>query len=149
MPKVILTNQVSGLGSAGDVVDVKAGYARNYLIPKGFAVAWSKGGEKQVTHIRAARDSRLHADEAQAAGLKSALEAKPIQIQVKAGKSGRLFGAVKHGDVANAIAAAGLGQVDKRKIEFAAPIRSVGSHRATVKIGELSVALSLEIVAAK
>ncbi|MEY3029586.1 MAG: hypothetical protein RL198_983 [Actinomycetota bacterium] len=149
MPKVILTNQVSGLGAAGDVVDVKAGYARNYLIPKGFAVAWTKGGEKQVAQIRAARESRLHADEAQAQALKDALEAKAIRIEVKAGKEGRLFGAVKHGDVATAIAAAGLGQVDKRKIEFAAPIRNVGSHRASVKIGDLSVALTLEVVAAK
>lgn len=149
MPKVILTNQVSGLGSAGDVVDVKAGYARNYLIPKGFAVAWTKGGEKQVSQIRAARESRVHADEAQALALKESLEAKPIRIQVKAGKEGRLFGAVKHGDVAAAIAAAGLGQVDKRKIEFAAPIRSVGNHRATVRIGELNVVLNLEVVALK
>ena len=149
MPKVILTNQVSGLGAAGDVVDVKAGYARNYLIPKGFAVAWTKGGEKQVSQIRAARESRLHADEAQAQSLKDSLEAKPIRIQVKAGKEGRLFGAVKHGDVAAAIAAAGLGQVDKRKIEFAAPIRNIGMHRASVKIGDLSAALTLEVVAIK
>ena len=58
MSKLILTNEVSGLGSAGDVVDVKPGYARNYLIPRGFAVAWSAGGEKQVAQIRAARDAR-------------------------------------------------------------------------------------------
>lgn len=149
MPKVILTNEVSGLGSAGDVVDVKAGYARNYLIPKGFAVAWTRGGEKQVTQIKAARESRALADVAQAQSLKDSLEAKPIRIAVKAGKEGRLFGSVKHGDVADAIAAAGLGEVDKRKIEFGAPIRSLGSHQATVKVGELTAALQLEVVAQK
>jgi len=58
MSKIILTNEVSGLGSAGDVVEVKNGYARNYLLPRGFAVIWSKGGEKQVSSIRAARDAR-------------------------------------------------------------------------------------------
>ncbi|MEI7420318.1 MAG: bL9 family ribosomal protein, partial [Actinomycetes bacterium] len=58
MSKVILTNEVSGLGSAGDVVEVKNGYARNYLLPRGFAVLWSKGGEKQVASIKAARDAR-------------------------------------------------------------------------------------------
>jgi large subunit ribosomal protein L9 len=58
MSKLILTNEVAGLGSAGDVVEVKDGYARNYLIPQGFAVTWSRGGEKQVASIRAARESR-------------------------------------------------------------------------------------------
>ena len=85
MSKLILTNEVSGLGSAGDVVEVKDGFARNYLIPKGFAVLWSKGGEKQVTSIRAARDSRAFASEEEAKALKAQLEAKPIRIPVKAG----------------------------------------------------------------
>ena len=68
MSKLILTSEVSGLGSAGDVVDVKNGYARNYLIPQGFAVQWSKGGEKQIDQIKAARTAREHAtlEEAQA-----------------------------------------------------------------------------------
>ena len=149
MPKIILTNEVSGLGSAGDVVDVKGGYARNYLIPNGFAVAWSKGGEKQVDQIKAARKARHLADAEAAQTLKARLEESPIKISMKSGKEGRLFGAVKHGDVANAISSAGLGEVDKRKVEFVAPIKNLGEHEATFRIGDLTATLKLQVVAAK
>ncbi|MGA0882937.1 MAG: 50S ribosomal protein L9, partial [Burkholderiaceae bacterium] len=95
MSKLILTNEVAGLGSAGDVVDVKDGYARNFLIPNGLAVVWTRGGEKQVTQIRAAREARAIASEEVALELKSKLEGTTIKIAVKAGSNGRLFGAVK------------------------------------------------------
>ena len=92
MSKVILTHEVTGLGSAGDVVDVKNGYARNYLVPQGFAIAWSRGGEKQVEQIKAARAAReLHTIE-QAQDLKAKLEATKVKLTVKAGREGRLFG---------------------------------------------------------
>jgi large subunit ribosomal protein L9 len=149
MPKIILTNEVSGLGSAGDVVEVKGGYARNYLIPNGYAVAWSKGGERQVDQIKAARKARHLADAEAAQTMKARLEEAPIKISMKSGKEGRLFGAVKHGDVANAISAAGLGEVDKRKVEFATSIKTLGQHEATVRIGELTANLKLQVVEAK
>ena len=149
MPKIILTNEVSGLGGAGDVVDVKGGYARNYLIPNGYAVAWSKGGEKQVEQIKAARKARHLADVEAAQTLKAKLEQAPIKISMKSGKEGRLFGAVKHGDVADAISAAGIGEIDKRKVEFVSPIKNLGEHEATVRIGELTANLKLQVVAAK
>ena len=149
MPKIILTNEVSGLGGAGDVVDVKGGYARNYLIPNGYAVAWSKGGEKQVEQIKAARKARHLADVEAAQALKAKLEQAPIKISMKSGKEGRLFGAVKHGDVADAISAAGIGEIDKRKVEFVSPIKNLGEHEATVRIGELTANLKLQVVAAK
>jgi large subunit ribosomal protein L9 len=150
MSKLILTNEVTGLGSAGDVVEVKNGYARNYLLPRGFAVVWSKGGEKQVAQIRAARDARALATVEEAAALKAALEAATIKLVVKAGTGGRLFGAVKTAAVAAAVAAAGLGEIDKRKVEFVAPIRATGSHVATVRLtGDLSAKLNLQVVAAK
>ena len=126
MSKLILTNEVSGLGSAGDVVEVKDGYARNFLIPNGLAVVWSKGGEKQITSIRAARDARAIASEEIALEIKAKLEANPIKIAVKAGTNGRLFGAVKTSDVADAVAALGFGDVDKRKVQIAAKISTVG-----------------------
>ena len=66
MTKLILTNEVAGLGSAGDVVDVKNGYARNFLIPQGFAVAWSNGGQKQVDQIRSAREAKVMASQEEA-----------------------------------------------------------------------------------
>ena len=137
MAKVILTHEVTGLGTAGDVVEVKSGYARNYLVPQGFAVAWSRGGEKQVEQIKAARAARaLHSlEDAQA---------------VKAGQGGRLFGSVKTSDVAAAVATAGLGELDKRKIEITTPIKAVGDHEATVRLhDELSATITLQVVAAK
>jgi large subunit ribosomal protein L9 len=150
MSKLILTQEVTGLGSAGDVVDVKSGFARNYLLPKGFAVTWTRGGEKQIDQIRAARTAReLHSlEDAQA--LKASIESTPVKLVVKAGKEGRLFGSVKTTDVAEAIAAAGLGSVDKRKIELSAAIKSVGTHEATVRLrDEVSATITLNVVAAK
>ena len=150
MSKVILTNEVSGLGSAGDVVEVKNGYARNFLIPKGFAVLWTKGGEKQVTSIRAAREARALATVEEAQTLKARLEEKPIRISVKAGKDGRLFGAVKTADVVAAVVAAGLPEVDKRKVEFSAPVRQTGNHEATVRLhGDVVATVTLQVVATK
>ncbi|NBR54795.1 MAG: 50S ribosomal protein L9 [Micrococcales bacterium] len=150
MSKVILTNEVSGLGSAGDVVEVKNGYARNYLLPRGFAVLWTKGGEKQVTQIKAAREARALATIEEAQAMRDRLQANPIKLSVKAGVGGRLFGAVKTADVAAAVAAAGLGEIDKRKVAFFTPIRSTGNFEATVKLhSDLTATLKLQVVAKK
>ncbi|WP_127795021.1 50S ribosomal protein L9 [Agromyces sp. LHK192] len=150
MAKVILTHEVSGLGEAGDVVEVKNGYARNYLVPQGFATPWTRGGQKQVDQIKAARASRaLHSlEDAQA--LKSKLEEGKVKLSVKAGNGGRLFGSVKTSDVAAAVEAAGLGSVDKRKIEIPTPIKSVGDHEANVRLhDDVSATITLQVVAAK
>ncbi|WP_169582898.1 MULTISPECIES: 50S ribosomal protein L9 [Microbacterium] len=150
MAKLILTNEVAGLGSAGDVVEVKNGYARNYLIPQGFAVAWTRGGEKQVASIRAARDARAIHDHEEAVALKDALEANKVRLAVKAGAEGRLFGSVKTEAVADAVKAAGLGELDKRKIHITSPIKSVGEHEATVRLrDDLTAVITLQVVAAK
>lgn len=150
MSKVILTHEVSGLGSAGDVVEVKGGYARNFLIPKGFATVWTRGGEKQVDQIKAARKAREIATVEEAQSRKAALEAAPIVLTATAGKAGRLFGAVKTADVAAAVAKAGLGDIDKRKVEIATAIKALGEYVATVRLhDEVSAALTLKIVAAK
>ena len=150
MSKVILTNEVSGLGSAGDVVEVKNGYARNYLVPKGFAVLWTKGGEKQVEQIKAARNARAIATSEEALTLKARLEEKAIRLTAKAGVEGRLFGSIKTADVANAIVEAGLGEVDKRKIELAAPIKVAGNHSATVRLHSDVIAnITIQVVGKK
>ncbi|KQQ93210.1 50S ribosomal protein L9 [Leifsonia sp. YIM 134122] len=150
MSKLILTHEVTGLGTAGDVVEVKNGYARNYLIPQGFAVSWSRGGEKQIEQIKAARAARELATHDEAVALKNALEGTKVKLVVKAGAEGRLFGSVKTADVADAVAAAGLGAIDKRKVEFSNPIKSVGEHQATVRLfDELSATITLQVVAAK
>lgn len=150
MSKLILTNEVSGLGSAGDVVEVKNGYARNYLIPQGFAVAWSRGGEKQVDQIRAARAARALATLEEAQSLKSRLESAKVKLAVKVGRDGRLFGSVKTDHIATAVAAAGLGDIDKRKIEIVSPIKFTGDHEATVRLRDDVVAtITLQVVSAK
>lgn len=146
MAKVILTNEVSGLGSAGDVVEVKNGYARNYLLPQGYAVSWSRGGEAQVDQIRAARAARALASLEDAQALKAKLEAGKIRIEAKAGVGGRLFGSIKPAAVATAVSAAGLGEIDKRKVELPA-IKSTGDYEATVRLhDELSAVITLQVV---
>jgi len=150
MSKLILTHEVTGLGSAGDVVDVKSGYARNYLIPQGFAVAWTRGGEKQVESIKAARTAREHATIEEAQDLKAKLQATKVRLTVKAGTEGRLFGSVRTQDVAEAVQAAGIGTLDKRKIEILSPIKSVGEHEASVRLrDDLIATITLQVVAAK
>ena len=150
MSKLILTHEVSGLGSAGDVVDVKNGYARNYLIPQGYAIAWTRGGEKQVEQIKSARAAREHATIEEAQDLKLKLEATKVKLAVKAGAEGRLFGSVKPADIADAVQAAGLGSVDKRKIELSAPIKNVGVHEASIRLrDDINATITLQVVAAK
>lgn len=150
MSKLILTQEVTGLGAPGDVVEVKNGYARNYLIPQGYAVAWTRGGEKQVDQIKAARVAREHATIEEAQDLKARLEANPVKLAVKAGAEGRLFGSVKTADVAAAVEAAGVGSIDKRLVELVAPIKSVGTHEAILKLRDGIVAtITLQVVAAK
>lgn len=150
MSKLILTNEVAGLGGAGDVVEVKDGFARNYLIPQGFAVAWTRGGEKQVASIRAARDSRAIHDHEEAVALKDALESNKVKLAVKTGSEGRLFGSVKTDHIADAVKAAGLGDLDKRKIHITTPIKSIGEHEATVRLrDDLTAVITLQVVSAK
>jgi large subunit ribosomal protein L9 len=150
MSKLILTHEVTGLGAPGDVVDVKNGFARNYLIPQGFAVAWTRGGEKQIESIKAARVAREHATLEEAQDLKDKLQANAVKLVVKAGEGGRLFGSVKTSDVADAVSASGLGSLDKRKIEITSPIKATGTHEATVRLRDDVVAtITLTVVAGK
>ena len=149
MAKIILTQEVSGLGAAGDVVTVKDGYARNYLLPRGFAVTWTQGGEKQVESIRAARAARAKASLEEAQAIAAALAAKPVVVAHKAGADGRLFGTVKAEAIAEAIEAAGVGSVDKRTIHLGSAIKRTGEYKATVRLHADVVAnVVLDVVAA-
>ncbi|MCK0114305.1 50S ribosomal protein L9 [Ornithinimicrobium sp. F0845] len=143
--KLILTQPVSGLGVAGDVVDVKDGYARNYLLPRKLGTAWTKGGQKQVDAIIAGREARSHKSEDEAKAAKASLEGSAVTVSARAGQGGRLFGAVTAGDIAEAIVAAGGPQVDKRRIEVPAPIRNVGEHQAHVRLHD-DVAADITVV---
>ncbi|NDL57854.1 50S ribosomal protein L9 [Phytoactinopolyspora mesophila] len=146
--KLILTQEVPGLGAAGDVVEVRDGYGRNYLIPRGYAIAWSKGGQKQIDTIRRARSSREIADLDTARGVKARLEQSPIRLTAKAGDTGRLFGAITPADIASAVVAAGGPDVDKRRIEVGNPIKTIGEHTVTVRLHpEVAADVRLNIVA--
>ncbi|MWB97427.1 50S ribosomal protein L9 [Agromyces seonyuensis] len=150
MAKIILTHEVNGLGAPGDVVEVKNGYARNYLVPQGFATPWTRGGEKQVEQIKAARAAReLHSlEDAQA--LKASLESTKVKLTVKAGLGGRLFGSVKPADIAAAVKAAGLGEIDKRKVEIPSAVKSTGDHQVIAKLrDDVSATITLQVIAAK
>ena len=131
--KLILTQEVSGLGAPGDIVEVKDGYGRNFLIPRGFAIRWTRGGERTVVSIKAARSTREVRDLDHAQEIKARLEGTTFQLPVRAGAGGRLFGAVTVGDIAEAISGAGA-PVDKRKIIVGNPIKSLGTHQVTVKV---------------
>lgn len=131
--KLILTNEVSGLGSAGDIVEVKDGYGRNFLMPRGLATPWTKGGQKQVEAIQKGREARAIASLEDAKGVKGQLESRVLRLKANAGANGRLFGAITPADVATAADDAGV-KIDRRTVEFAAPIKSTGDYQATVKL---------------
>ena len=147
--KIILTNEVSGLGTAGDIVEVKDGYARNYLVPRGFAIRWTKGGQKDVDAIRRARKIHEIQTLEQANEVKGKLEGLTVKLAVRAGDAGRLFGSVTPGDVVEAIKAVDGPLVDKRRVEIGSPIKTTGAHTVTVKLLSDGVAkINVNVVAA-
>ena len=146
--KLILTQEVTGLGAPGDVVDVKDGYGRNFLLPRSLGTAWTKGGQKQVDAIRKARASREIATIEQAQSVKASLEGRTVTLSAHAGKGGRLFGAVTTADVAAAVVAAGGPDLDRRKIELGHPIKTVGQHEVSVRLHpDVAATVTLEVVA--
>ena len=145
--KLILTQEVAGLGAPGDVVEVKDGYGRNFLVPRGMAMPWTKGGEKQVSQIKRARDAREIRDLDHARDVKSQLEALAVVVTARAGDSGRLFGSITNADVVAAVRKAGGPLLDKRAIEVGA-VKTTGAHKAKVRVHpEVMAALSFEVVA--
>ena len=132
--KLILTAAVDNLGLAGDVVEVKDGYGRNYLVPRGFAIRWSRGGEKQIDGIKRSRDAREirgldHANE-----VRQQIEGLEITLTERAGENGTLFGSVTAAEVAAAIKKAGGPSVDRRSVRIEKPIKAVGTHTVGVHL---------------
>ena len=147
--KIILTNEVSGLGTAGDIVEVKDGYARNYLVPRGFAIRWTKGGQKDVDAIRRARKIHEIQTLEQANEVKGKLEGLAVKLAVRAGDTGRLFGSVTPSDVVAAIKAVDGPLVDKRRVEIGSPIKATGAHTVTVKLlSDVVAKINVDVVAA-
>ena len=132
--KVILTQEVSGLGTPGDVVEVKDGYGRNYLLPQGFGIRWSKGAEKEVTSIKRARSAREIRDLGHATEVKTQLEGLKVSLQVRAGDGGRLFGSVTPIEIVDAVRSAGGPNLDRRRLELPGHIKSIGNYPVKVKL---------------
>jgi len=147
--KLILTQEVDGLGAPGDVVEVKDGYGRNYLVPRGLGIRWSRGGEKTIESIKAARTARAVRDEDHAKDVKAKLEANAVMVKVRAGEGGRLFGAVTTTEIADAITDVSGEKVDRRTIVVANPIKTLGAHEVSVKLhDEVSAKVALNVVPA-
>ncbi|MGZ5369212.1 MAG: 50S ribosomal protein L9 [Aeromicrobium sp.] len=147
--KLILTHEVSKLGAPGDIVDVKDGYGRNFLLPRNYAIRWSKGAAKQVESIQAGREARAVHDLDDAKAIKARLENGSTNVSVRAGDTGRLFGAVTVADIAEALKADGV-DVDKRRIEVGNPIKTLGSYTVAVRVHpEVSAQVKLNVIAAK
>ena len=132
--KLILTREVAGLGLAGDVVDVADGYGRNFLVPRGAAIQWTKGAEKQIVQIKRSRDAREIRDLSHAREIKADLEKLSITLEARAGKDGKLFGSVTTNDVAAAVKTAGGPVLDKKRIQLPGHIKTTGAHTVTVDL---------------
>lgn len=148
--KIILTQEVSGLGAPGDVVEVKGGYGRNYLLPQRFAISWTKGAEKQISLIKRARSAREIRDLGHANEVKGQLESLKITLKARAGDGGRLFGSITAAEVATAVKSAGGPDIDRRRLELPGHIKSVGSYRIQLKLHpEVTAKFDVAVVAAK
>ncbi|HVE62626.1 MAG TPA: 50S ribosomal protein L9 [Mycobacteriales bacterium] len=148
--KVILTQEVSNLGSPGDVVDVADGYGRNYLVPQSLAILATRGAEKQIATIKRAREVREVRDAGQARELATTLSALAVTLPVRAGDGGKLFGSVTTADVVAAVSKAGGPKIDKRRVVLTKPIKTLGSHQVSLKIhAEVDATITLEVVAEK
>lgn len=147
--KLILTRDVATLGNAGEVVEVKSGYARNYLVPRGLATKWTKGAQKQIDQIAAARRRHEIATIDEARELRDALQAAaPVTVSGKVGKAGRLFGAVSGTQIADAVKAQLDKVIDRRRVIIADPIKAVGDYTVVVNLHpEVAANLKVRVIA--
>lgn len=143
--KVILTKTVSNLGHSGDVVEVKLGYARNYLIPQGLAFAWTKGAEAQIAAMKRARLAKAVATREDAVAAKDAIEGTTVTIAAKVSESGKLFGGVSADAIAKALA--DKAAVDPKAIEVET-IKTTGDFAAKVALHpEITASFTVKVVA--
>ena len=148
--KLILTHDVTNLGAVGDVVEVKDGYARNYLLPRKLATPWTKGAQRQLDQMAEARRKRSIESLEQAQEARAWLIENVVTVIATAGANGRLFGAVTTADLAQAVKDADGPALDRRKIEVVPPIKSTGRHSASVRLHPDVVApLEVNVVAAR
>ena len=146
--RIILTHDVAHLGEAGDVVEVKDGYARNYLVPRKLAMPWTKGAQRQIYQMAEARRKRAIASLDQAQAARAWLVENVITVVAAAGANGRLFGAITTAELVEAVKSAGGPALDRRKIEVVPPIKSTGRHTASVRLhADVVAPLEINVVA--
>lgn len=131
--KVILTDDVRGLGRRGDVVTVRPGHGRNFLLPKALALPATQGNTKRLEQEKHRYDARVAKEKEQAEAIAKAVEGLTIVIKKKAGEHDALYGSVTSSDLADAMAAKGI-TVDKRRIDLEEPIKRLGQHTVHVKL---------------
>ncbi len=147
--KVILTQDVEQLGHASTLHDVKPGFARNYLIPKGLAQAATAGTIKQVQERQAAEERRLAKLEAEQQDLKNRIDGLRLEFVARAGAQGRLYGSITSADIAERLIAQVGEEIDRRKVDLDDPIRTVGTHEVPVKLHtDVQFRITLEVTKA-
>jgi large subunit ribosomal protein L9 len=142
--QIILQEDVEKLGTRGQVVEVAAGYARNFLLPRKLAIAATPGNLKRLEKIRSVLDKRTATEREGAQKQAEVLAAASVTLARKAGENDQLFGSVTAADIAEALAAQGY-QVDKRKIELREPIKLIGEYQVTAKLHH-DVAATIKVV---
>jgi large subunit ribosomal protein L9 len=145
--KVILIDEIRGLGTRGDVVTVKDGYARNFLLPKNLAREATAGNLKSVEQERKKWDALASQEKEKAQKAADSVKGVKVVIEKRVGENGHLFGSVTANEIADALLAKGV-EVDKRRIELAHPIKSIGSHDVEVRLHrEVSAHIQVDVVA--
>jgi len=145
--KLLLRSDVSGVGKKGDIVDVSDGYARNYLVPKGFAISASPGIAKQAEQMRRSRAVKDASDRAGAEEIAKVLVPTVITVKARAGAEGKLFGSVTSHDVADAVQAQTGIEIDRKVLGMAEPIKTIGTHSVSAKLhSEVEFQITVEVV---
>jgi len=144
--EILLLKPVDGLGGEGDQVRVRAGYARNFLLPRGFAVCLTQANRKQVDSLKKRRAEREAKELAGAQELGKKLEKTSLAFAVKTGEGGKMFGAITVNDIHDKLVAAGL-DIEKKKIHLHTPVKTLGKHEVKIKLhAEVSVDISFDVV---
>jgi large subunit ribosomal protein L9 len=144
--KLVLTDDVKGLGHRGDVVNVAEGYGRNFLLPKALAFPATAGNVKRLEQEKKRYDTRIEHEKDEAAAVAKSIEGAKIVLRKKSGENDSLYGSVTSSEVADALEAKGI-TVDKRKIDLEEPIKKLGTHVVHVKLHrDVTVALTLEVL---
>ena len=144
--EILLVKPVDGLGGEGDQVKVRAGYARNYLLPRKFAVSLNAANKKHVDALKKRRAEREQSELSGAQELGKKLEKASLAFAVKTGEGGKMFGAVTSSDIHEKLTAAGI-VIDKRKIHLHTPVKTLGKHTVKVKLhADVAVELNFDVV---